>query len=81
MPLQRILRRAARMSVVTPGGRTNTWLNTSTMITIHFTRSDDRELDRLALERLVTSANSRGGLFVTDPAGSPAHPTAADFGG
>jgi hypothetical protein len=61
------------------GGRTAVWMNTSAMLTIHFTGRDTAELDRQWLERLMISANSMTGLLITDADGRAAHPTSANY--
>jgi hypothetical protein len=56
------------------GGRTSIWIHHAVKVTFHFTEAGNRSIDRPWLEKLMASANSPTGLFVTDVEGSAAHP-------
>jgi hypothetical protein len=61
------------------GGRTGIWVHTAATLTFHFTTNDDPGIDREWLEKLMGSANSVGGLFITDPDGAALHPLDLHF--
>jgi hypothetical protein len=57
------------------GGRTAIWVHPAAVLTFHFDSNSNPNLDRDWLEKLMVSASSAGGLFITDKDGQPAHPT------
>jgi hypothetical protein len=57
------------------GGRTSIWLHPAIQLTFHFTTSDKPNIDRAWLEKLMVSANSPMGMFVTDVDGDSAYPS------
>jgi hypothetical protein len=61
------------------GGRTGIWLHPTSIITFHFATSDRPAIDNEWVQRLMESANSPMGMFVTDADGEAAHPSAVDF--
>jgi hypothetical protein len=60
------------------GGRTGIWLHSSALLTFHFEANENPHIDRAWLEKLMSSANSSMGMFVTDAAGVAAHPSDLD---
>jgi hypothetical protein len=57
------------------GGRTGIWVHTAAILTFHFTTNDNPNIDRAWLEKLMSSANSVTGMFVTDADGTAIHPS------
>jgi hypothetical protein len=58
------------------GGRTGIWLHPTSALTFHFPTSVRPAIDNEWVTRLMESANSPMGMFVTDAHGEPAHPSA-----
>jgi hypothetical protein len=58
------------------GGRTGIWLHPAVLLTFHFGSNENPRIDRAWLEKLMASANSPMGLFVSDVDGLAAHPAA-----
>jgi hypothetical protein len=63
------------------GGRTAIWIQPAAMLSFHFVTNDNPEIERAWLERLITSANSATGMFVTDAEGDTAHPSDSSLDG
>jgi hypothetical protein len=66
-------------SVEEGGGRTGIWLHQSVLLAFHFTSPENPKVDRAWLEKLMASANSPMGMFVTDENGEAAHPSEMAF--
>jgi hypothetical protein len=58
------------------GGRTGIWMHDAAPLTFHFSSNVNPKIDRGWLEKLMASANSPMGMFVTDAEGLTAHPSA-----
>jgi hypothetical protein len=57
------------------GGRTGIWLHQAVLLAFHFSSREAPAIDRAWLEKLMVSANSPMGLFVSDERGDAAHPS------
>jgi hypothetical protein len=57
------------------GGRTGIWLHQAVFLAFHFTSNENPKIDRVWLEKLMVSANSPMGMFVSDEHGEAAHPS------
>jgi hypothetical protein len=62
------------------GGRTGIWIHQYAHMTFHFGTNDNPKIDRAWLERLMTSANSPTGLFVSDEKGDAGISTGLNLG-
>jgi hypothetical protein len=62
------------------GGRTSIWIHQFAHMTFHFASNSDPKIDRAWLEKLMGSANSPRGMFVSDEDGKPEHPSDMDLG-
>ena len=57
------------------GGRSGIWLHPSSLLFFHFSGREKVEIDHDWLMKLMASANSAMGLFVSDDAGEAVHPS------
>jgi hypothetical protein len=60
-------------------GRTGIWIHQAAMMTFHFATSAKPDIDSVWLKKLMESANSTMGMFVTDAGGEAVHPSDVNF--
>jgi hypothetical protein len=62
------------------GGRSGIWLHPASMLHFHFAGKEKVVIDHDWTMRLMASANSAMGLFVSDDAGEALHPSQVENG-
>jgi len=61
------------------GGRSGIWLHPAAMLHFHFAGKSRVEIDHEWVKKLMISANSPMGLFVSDDTGTALHPAQPDL--